>query len=90
MSDRNPPKIEFPCPDYPIKVIGDAKVELRSLVIDIMERHAPGFDQAKITMRDSSNGRFESITVFITATGPSQLKTIFEDLKQSPAVKMVL
>lgn len=90
MSDRDPPKIEFPCPNYPIKVIGDADVELRSLVIDVMERHAPGFDQSTITTRDSSNGRFESITVFITARGPVQLKTIFEDLKKSPAVKMVL
>lgn len=90
MSECNPPKIEFPCLNYPIKVIGDAEVELRSLVISIMERHAPGFDQSKITVRDSSNGRFESITVFITATGPAQLKTIFEDLKQSSAVKMVL
>lgn len=90
MSDASPPKIEFPCSDYPIKVIGDADAGLRAWVITVMERHAPGFDQTRITVRDSSNGRFESITVFITATGPDQLKIIFEDLKQSQAVKMVL
>lgn len=90
MSESTPPKIEFPCPDYPIKVIGDADAELRSYTVTIMERHAPGFDQTKITVRDSSNGRYESITVFVTATGPEQLRAIFEDLKQSPTVKMVL
>lgn len=90
MSDSTPPKIEFPCPDYPIKIIGDAELELYAWVMVVLERHAPDFDQQKITVRDSSNGRFQSITVFITATGPAQLKSIFEDLKQSQAVKMVL
>lgn len=90
MSDSTPPRIEFPCPDYPIKVVGDACDELHTCVMTVMERHAPGFDAAKITVRDSRNGRFKSFTVFITATGEPQLQAIFEDLKQSSAVKMVL
>lgn len=90
MSDTTPPRIEFPCPDYPIKVMGDAGDELHSCVISVMERHAPDFDTAKLSVRDSRNGRFQSYTVFITATGEPQLQAIFEDLKQSQAVKMVL
>lgn len=90
MSDSTPPRIEFPCPDYPIKVVGDACDELHSCVISVMERHAPDFDAAKLSIRDSRNGRFQSLTVFITATGEPQLQAIFEDLKKSQAVKMVL
>lgn len=90
MSDISPPRIEFPCPDYPIKVMGDATEDLQSWVMNIMARHAPGFDETRVTVRDSRNGRFQAITVFITATGETQLRAIFEDLKKYDAVKMVL
>lgn len=90
MTKQEPPKIEFPCPDYPIKAMGDAGQDFHEFVISVMERHAPGFDQTKISVRDSRNGRFQSVTVVITATGEAQLKAIFEDLKTSPKTKMVL
>ena len=89
MTEQEAPKIEFPC-DYPIKVMGDAGQGLHSLVVEVMERHAPGFDQASISVRDSSKGTFQSITVTITATGKPQLQAIFDDLKTSKLVKMVL
>jgi len=60
------------------------------LVVEVMETHAPGFDQTKITVRDSRNGTFQAITVTITATGVNQLQALFDDLKVSPLVKMVL
>ncbi|MDO3383541.1 YbeD family protein [Gilvimarinus algae] len=90
MSEQNPPKIEFPCPDYPIKVLGDAGETLYSLVLEVMENHAPGFDAGKITVRDSGKGRYQSVTVYITATGIAQLETIHKDLRAHPAVKIVL
>ena len=86
---QEPPRIEFPC-DYPIKVVGTAGAELHTLVVQVMETHAPGFDQTKITVRDSRNGTFQAITVTITATGVNQLQALFDDLKVSPLVKMVL
>ncbi len=90
MSAQQPPKIEFPCENYPIKVLGEAGHELHSLVLEVMERHAPGFDQARITINESSKGRFQSLTVWITATGEPQLRAIHEDLRISQRVKMVM
>lgn len=90
MSDQQPPKIEFPCENYPIKVLGEAGHELHTLVIEVMERHAPGFDQTRITINESSKGRFQSLTVWITATGEPQLRSIHEDLRISKRVKMVM
>jgi len=84
------PKIEFPCADYPIKVMGDACDEMHALVITVMERHAPGFDQKAISVRASSKGRFQSLTVNITATGVDQLKTIHQELVASELIKIVL
>ena len=83
-------KIEFPCPNYPIKVMGDSGQELHELVITVFERHAPGFDAKAITVRDSSKATFQSLTVTIEAQGEDQLKAIFNDLKTSKLVKMVL
>lgn len=87
---QEPPKIVFPCQDYPVKVMGDAGMDFHSHVVSVFQRHAPGYDETKVTIRDSRNGRFQSITVFITATGKLQLQQIFTDLKTSPLIKMVL
>ena len=90
MTEPLPPKIEFPCENYPIKVLGDADHEMHCYVLEIMERHAPGFDQTRITTAESSKGRFQSLTVWITATGESQLRAINDDLRISQKIKMVM
>lgn len=84
------PKIEFPCERYPIKVIGEAGEGFREAVIEVMQRHAPGFDETTLVMRDSRNGRYLSIQVLITATGVEQLQAIHVDLRATGRVHMVL
>jgi len=90
MTETEAPKIEFPCEDYPIKVMGDAVDDFHTVVVDIIEKYAPKFDRSKTTIRDSRNSRYQAVTVYITATGEPQLKALFEDLKTFDAVKMVL
>jgi putative lipoic acid-binding regulatory protein len=92
MTDKevNPPKIEFPCERYPIKVIGDAGDGFHELVIEIIQRHAPDLDTSTLVSRDSSNGRFLSVQVLITATGVEQLQAIHVDLRATGRVHMVL
>ena len=92
MADCNgeePPKIEFPC-DYPIKVLGRNVEEFRPAVIEVFERHAPGFDQQSIAVRDSRKGRFLALTITIVATGPDQLDALHRDLLATGLVQMVL
>ena len=89
MSDCERPRIEFPC-DYPVKIVGDATADFRALVEAIVERHAAGFARERTTERFSANGRFVSVTVAIVATGPDQLQALFEDLKATRRVHMVL
>ena len=90
MTDQQPPKIEFPCEDYPIKVLGEAHPDVHSFVIEVMERHAPGFDQTRITINESSKGSFKSLTIWITAIGEEQLSAINTDLRQDKRIKMVM
>ncbi|HBB24147.1 MAG TPA: hypothetical protein DC029_17260, partial [Pseudomonas sp.] len=75
------PKIDFPCERYPIKVIGEAGEGFREVVIEVIQRHAPDFDETTVVTRDSRNGRFLSLQVLITATGVEQLQAIHVDLR---------
>ena len=89
MSEQEPPKIEFPC-EYPIKVLGRRTDEFRGVILEVFERHAPGFDQEAITVRDSTKGTFTAITVTIVATGKDQLDALHKDLMATGHVQMVI
>lgn len=89
MSKPKAPKIEFPC-DYVIKVIGHAAPDFRAYVVSVVEKHAPGVREDLISVTDSRNGRFTSVQLTIVATGEPQLQALFEDLKSSGRVHMVL
>lgn len=84
------PKIEFPCADYPIKVVGDNAEDFMALVIDIVRGFDPDIDEAKVSVQDSRTGRFRSVRLKMTATGEDQLKSMFEMLKATGRVHMVL
>lgn len=83
------PQIEFPC-EYPVAIVGDGADDFRALVEEIVERHAPGFPRERTTVRASGAGRYLSVRVTIVATGEPQLRALFEDLKRTGRVQMVL
>jgi hypothetical protein len=89
VSQQDSPKIEFPC-DYPIKVLGRQRDDFQSVIMEVFEQHAPGFDQETITVRASSKGTFTSLTITITATGRDQLEALHRDLLATGLVQMVL
>ena len=90
MSKQEPPKIEFPCPDYSIKVIGRAGPGFQDLVVEILQKHVADFDQKTVSENPSRNGKFISVRVRITATGVNQLKAIHQDLMATGRVQMVI
>ena len=87
--EPTPPRIEFPC-RYPIKVMGVAAADFRDATVSIIERHAGALLETDIVVRDSRAGRYQSVTVTITATGVEQLQAIFDDLKAHELVRLVL
>ncbi|SFM74966.1 HP0495 family protein [Marinobacter zhejiangensis] len=89
MTEPKAPKIEFPC-DYVIKVIGTAAPDFEEFVRAVVENHAPGIKDEHVTVVDSRNARFCSVRLQIVATGEPQLKALFEELKASGRVHMVL
>ena len=89
MNDQDPPRIEFPC-DYPVKVMGAAADDFEAFVVAVMERHAGPVPAERVSVRASGKGNWLSVTVTIVATGEAQLRAIFEELKASGRVQMVL
>lgn len=91
MSETSPeaPRIDFPC-QYPIKVIGVAGDGFTEMVLEIVERHAPGVDASSVEIMDSKNGRFLSVRLIMTATGSEQLQALHLELKATGRVHMVL
>lgn len=89
MHDQEPPRIEFPC-EYPVKVLGRSVPEFESVVVDVIERHAPGFSRETVSMRASREGTFVSLSVQITATGKEQLQDLHRDLMETGLVQMVI
>lgn len=87
--EQVPPKIEFPC-QYPIKVMGEAAPDFKMFVYDTIKKHADGLEHQHVTIRESRTGKFHAVTVTIEATGTTQLEAIFQSLKESGRVKMVL
>src|SRR3546814_10464731 len=71
-SEVKAPKIEFPCEDYPIKVIGDTGVGFKDKIIAILEKHAT-VDHKTLAERQSTNGTYTTIQLHIIATGQEQL-----------------
>ncbi|WP_116893461.1 DUF493 domain-containing protein [Pseudomonas syringae] len=82
-------KIEFPCNDYPIKVIGDTNVGFTAAVMEVLEKHAT-VDLKTLAERQSSNGKYTTVQLHIVATGEDQLRDINSALRATGFVHMVL
>jgi uncharacterized protein len=90
MSDQQAPKIEFPCPDYPIKVVGNNSEDFRGYVIETVQYHVPDLDLTRVTVQESRSGKYISVRLWITAQGEEHLEKLHKDLKSSGRVHTVL
>lgn len=88
MADQQETLLEFPC-DFPLKIMGRADDQLAQVVLEIVTRHAPGFDGATMEMRASSGGNYVSLTCTVVATSKPQLDALYTELTSHPLVKVV-
>ena len=81
--------LEFPC-DYPVKAMGRAVPEFPGMVTDIVARHVGTVPPEAVRTRDSSAGKFVSVTVTVHVSTRSQLEDIYQDLGQCEQVLWTL
>ncbi len=79
--------LEFPC-KFTYKVMGYAKPELPDLVLEVIQRYAPGDYTPNVT--PSSKGTYDAVSVSITATSIEQVETLYKELSDIEIVRVVL
>ena len=87
--ERENTLFEFPC-DFPVKIMGQATDDFRSLVLGIVTRHFGPLEAGRIEERPSSNGKYLSLTCTVNAISREQLDALYRDLTSHPMVAMVL
>ena len=81
--------LTFPT-EFPIKIMGRRADGFAQAIVDVVLRHAPDFDPARLEMRASREGNYLSLTVTINATSREQLDGLYRELTSHPMVVMVL
>jgi len=81
--------IEFPT-EFPIKLMGRNTPDYPATARALVEKHSGAVDDSAVKVASSSNDRFVSVTVTITATSQEQLDAIYQDATDSEDVLMAL
>ncbi len=76
---------DFPC-DYAVKAMGLAEEGFDELVVSIVRRHCPDIAEGAVSSRESSGGKYVSVTVNIRADSHDQLNRIYQDLSDHDKV----
>ena len=84
-----PSLLEFPC-KFPIKAMGRASPEFETLVRSLVLNHAGLYPGAEVTVAQSGEGNFLSVTVTINAESREQLDRIYQDLTDCEQILMAL
>ena len=80
---------EFPT-DFPIKIMGAATDEFRSLAIGIVTRHFGTLAAGSIQERPSSGGKYLGLTITVRAESTAQLDAVYTELTSCRQVLVAL
>ncbi len=89
MPEPSRPLMSFPC-EFAIKVIGIWREDFQARVLDILGRHVPDLENAHVSNRTSSAGKYLSVTVAFRARSREQLDAIYRELTADDRVTLVL
>lgn len=81
--------LEFPC-DFPIKIMGEATDEFRSLALGIVTRHFGKPAAGSIEERPSRGGRYLGLTITVRAESKAQLDAVYMELTACRQVLVAL
>jgi uncharacterized protein len=81
--------LKFPC-RFPIKVMGAATDDFRSLVLGIITQHFGEPAAADIEERPSGGARYLGITITVEAQSKDQLDAVYRDLTSCRHVLVAL
>ncbi|OUR88553.1 hypothetical protein A9Q81_23440 [Gammaproteobacteria bacterium 42_54_T18] len=80
---------EFPC-EHNFKVMGLSQHPLSKVVTEVIKTHAPDFDESRITVKNSSSGKYLSVTAYVQIEDKQQLEAIYIALDKRTEVYCTL
>lgn len=80
---------EFPM-EHNFKIMGSAHHPLTDIVIEVVKKHAPDFDETRISVKSSRTGKYDSVTAVVWIEEKSQLENIYRELGERDEVKWTL
>ncbi len=86
----DPPRITFPCPQYPIKVVARATLDLRPRIDAVFARQFGEFAADRVVERPSAQQNFIAYTYRMDVDDAAQLGALHVELMKEPGVVMVL
>ena len=89
MSEEQETLLEFPC-DFAIKAMGESTPEFDAIVVSIIRQHIQSIAEGAVKTRQSSGGKYTSVTVTVNVTSKVQLDSIYQDLSSHELIKYVL
>jgi putative lipoic acid-binding regulatory protein len=89
-TQETPPSlIEFPC-FFAIKVMGESNQVFVETIKVLVQTHVPEFSDSDIDKRESSSGKYLSLTCNVWVTSQDHLDTVYRSVTSHPLVKYVL
>jgi putative lipoic acid-binding regulatory protein len=89
MVEQSETLIEYPC-DFNIKAMGETSAEFDATVVSIIREHVEDIREGAVTTKQSSGGKFTSVTVNVYVTSQLQVDTIYRALSSHDLVKYIL
>ncbi|MCF6767056.1 DUF493 domain-containing protein [Thiotrichales bacterium 19S11-10] len=81
--------LEFPC-RFPIKILCNPNKGIEELVMEALHKHIEDNKSIDLSVKESKNGKYISITAIFTATSKEQLDTLYRLFSSQEDVHMVL
>jgi len=89
MIDTQKLGFQFPC-SFPLKAMGYNDDDFEALIVSIVRRHVPLFDEEAVTRRASDGGKYLSVTATFIADSREQLDGLYQELSDHERVLMLL
>ena len=86
---KNEALMEFPC-DFSIKAMGPTSADFDTIVVTIIRQFVVDIKEGAISSKQSSGGKFTSVTVDFYVESKQQLDSIYQALIAHEQVKYIL
>lgn len=81
--------LEFPC-RFPIKILCNPNKGVEEFVMEKLHQYVEDNKSIDLSVKESKNGKYISITAIFTATSKEQLDTLYNFFSKHDEVHMVL